>query len=106
MKSNPGTELWVPTHKIAQEERFRFLAPNSRPKGYDSPEKLLELCKKLPRGSYLVLEEGMENSCLRQATLLEVLPDLRSRQKFSEMFQILLGKTQYLMRTLKLLRLE
>lgn len=106
MKSNPGTELWVPTHKIAQEERFRFLAPNSRPKGYDSPEKLLELCNKLPRGSYLVLEEGMEKSCLRQVTLLEVLPDLRSRQKFSEMLQILLGKTQYLMRTLKLLRLE
>jgi 4-amino-4-deoxy-L-arabinose transferase-like glycosyltransferase len=106
MKSHPGTELWVPTHKIAQEERFRFVAPYSKPRGYESPEKLLELCKKLPRGSYLVLEEGMENSCLRQATLLEVLPDLRSRQKFSEMFQILLGKTQYLMRTLKLLRLE
>ncbi len=105
-KAHAGLNIWVPSHKIAQEERFRFVAPQSKPKAYESTEKLSELCKSLPRGSYLVLEEGMEDFCVRQATLLEVLPELRSRQKFSEMLQILLGKTQYLMRTLKLLRLE
>jgi 4-amino-4-deoxy-L-arabinose transferase-like glycosyltransferase len=105
-KAHQGIELWVPSHKLAQEERFRFLAPYSKPKAYNSPEKLSELCQRLPRGSYLVLEEGMESFCSRKALVLEVLPDLRSRQKFSEMIQILLGKTQYLMRTLKLLRLE
>ena len=105
-KSHSGMKLWVPTHKLAQEERFRFVAPDSKPIGYESSEKLLELCQSLPSGSYLVLEEGMESFCPRKNTLLEVLPELRSRQSFSEMLQILLGKTQYLMRTLKLLRLK
>jgi hypothetical protein len=105
-KSHSGIKLWVPTHKLAQEERFRFVAPDSKPIGYKSSEKLSELCQSLPSGSYLVLEEGMESFCPRKYTLLEVLPELRSRQSFSEMLQILLGKTQHLMRTLKLLRLE
>ncbi len=104
--SHPGIKLWVPTHKLAQEERFRFVAPDSKPLGYESSEKLSQLCQSLPSGSYLVLEEGMESFCPRKNALLEVLPELRSRQSFSEMLQILLGKTQYLMRTLKLLRLE
>ena len=105
-KSHPGIKVWVPSHKLAQEERFRFMIPDSKPVPYESSEKLFSLCESLPKGSYLILEEGMEGFCPRKSTLLEVLPELRSRQKFSEMLEILLGKTQYLMRTLKLLRLE
>lgn len=101
-EQNPA-ELWVPSRKLAQHERFRFMAPGSIPRSY-LPEQATELCKSLKQGEWMVLEEADLLNCARPVEKIEEILDFKTRQKPMEFLKIASGQSEYLIRKLYLIK--
>ncbi|MEZ4814983.1 MAG: glycosyltransferase family 39 protein [Bdellovibrionota bacterium] len=101
-----SAELWVPSRKLAQHERFRFIAPHSIPRSYLPGEEVSAKCEELMPGEFIVVEEGDLAKCSRSYETLETILDFKTRQTFAELLQIARGKKEYLIRKLYLLKIK
>lgn len=100
-----SSHVWVPSRKLAQHERFKFIAPGSIPKGY-LPEHFAELCPNLKAGDYVVVEAQAMEQCNRPFIVLESIRDFKTRQKPLELMKIAIGKSEYLLRDLNLIKVQ
>ncbi len=98
-----SAQVWVPTRKLAQHERFRFMAPGAIPRAY-WPEQATDICKTLKEGEWMVLEEADLKNCARSVEKVEEILDFKTRQKPKELLMIALGKSDYLVRKLYLIK--
>jgi hypothetical protein len=100
-----SANVWVPSRKLAQHERFRFIAPGSIPKAY-APESIGDLCASLKAGDYIVVEDSGTVPCAEKFEKIESVRDFKTRQKPAELLRIAFGKSEYLLRDLSLMRVR
>ena len=96
----------VPSRRLAQHERFRFIYPNSVPVPYDPNQDMGKFCDTLARGDFLVLEESALAHCRRKLINQDWFSELKSRQSIGELLKIASGNTEYLVRKVYLMKID